>query len=212
MPVLNGMRHLDILASRFGAGRVLGGVAQIPATLGPEGQVIHRMGTDHQLIFGEVPGALSPRVRAIASVFEGANFRPRPSEQIVQEKWVGLAALAAATCLMRGSVGDILASPGGRDMVLALFAECRAVAAASGHEPRPAIREIATGFLTNEGSRLTASMLRDIERGGPAEGEHVLGDMVERAEKMGVPTPLLRLAWCHVAVYEGRRERERAAR
>ncbi|TDH58021.1 2-dehydropantoate 2-reductase [Dankookia rubra] len=213
LPVLNGMRHLDMLATRFGAERVLGGVAQIPATLGPEGQVIHRMGTDHQLIFGEVPGALSPRVRAIASVFDGANFRPRTSEQIVQdmwEKWVGLAALAAATCLMRGSVGDILVSPGGRDMVLALFAECRAVAAASGHEPRPAIIEITTGFLTNEGSRLTASMLRDIDRGGPAEGEHVLGDMVERAEKMGVLTPMLRLARCHVATYEARRKREQA--
>jgi 2-dehydropantoate 2-reductase len=212
LPVLNGMRHLDLLASRFGPDRVLGGVAQIPATLGPEGQVRH-LGPDHQLVFGEVPGDLSPRVRAIASVFEGANFRPRASDRIVQEmweKWVGLAALAAATCLMRGSVGDILAAPYGRDAMLALLAECRAVAAASGHEPRRETIDTATGFLTREGSPLTASMFRDMDRRGPTEGEHVLGDMVERGERMDVPTPLLRLACCHVAAYEARRRRERA--
>jgi 2-dehydropantoate 2-reductase len=53
-------------------------------------------------------------------------------------------------------------------------------------------------------------MQRDIEGGAPTEGEHVLGDMVERAEGMGIPTPILRLARCHVAAYEARRERERA--
>jgi 2-dehydropantoate 2-reductase len=67
------------------------------------------------------------------------------------------------------------------------------------------------GVLTKEGSTLTASMLRDIERGGPTEGEHTLGDLAERAERMGVPAPVLRLARCHVAAYEASRARERAA-
>ncbi len=84
-----------------------------------------------------------------------------------------------------------------------------AVAGAAGHAPRPAAVESVTGMLTKEGSPLTASMLRDIEGGGSTEVEHVLGDMVERAERAGIPTPLLRLARCHVAAYEARRERER---
>ena len=67
-----------------------------------------------------------------------------------------------------------------------------------------------TGVLTKEGSTLTASMQRDIEGGAPTEGEHVLGDMVQRADRMGVPTPILRLARCHVAAYEARRTREHA--
>ena len=214
LPVLNGMRHLDVLAARFGPGRVLGGLAQIPATLGPEGQVIHRMAPDHQLIFGEVSGGISARAGAILSVFEGAKFLPRASDQIVQEmweKWVMLATLAGMTCLMRGSVGDIPASPGGRGAIISLFGECRAVAAAAGHEPRPAFVESVTGMLMKEKSPLTASMLRDIERRAPAEGEHVLGDMVERAEMLGIDTPLLRLARCHAGTYEARRGREAAA-
>ena len=65
-------------------------------------------------------------------------------------------------------------------------------------------------MLTTDGSPLTASMLRGIEGGGPTEGEHVLGDLAERAARMGVPTPVLKLARCHVAAYEARRTRERA--
>ncbi len=213
LPVLNGMRHLDRLAERFGPERVLGGVAQIPASLGPEGRVRH-LGRVHGLTFGEVAGGgASERVRAIAALCEGARFDARASGAIVQEmweKWVMLAALAGMTCLMRASVGDILAAPGGREALLALLAECRAVAEAAGHAPRPAAVEAATAMLTAEGSPLTASMLRDIEGGGPTEGEHVLGDMADRAERMGVATPLLRLARCHVAAYEARRAREQA--
>ncbi|MEN0075203.1 MAG: 2-dehydropantoate 2-reductase [Paracraurococcus sp.] len=213
LPVLNGMRHLDLLGARFGAERVLGGVAQIPATLGPEGQVIHRMSPDHQLIFGEVAGGISDRARAIAAAFEGANFRPRASEAILQEmweKWAGLACLAGATCLMRGTVGDILAAPGGAGFLRALFAECGAVAAAAGHALRPPVVEAAHSFLGKPGSLLTASMLRDIDRGSPAEGEHVLGDMIVRAERLGVATPLLALARLHLGAYESRRQREQA--
>ena len=211
LPVLNGMRHLDILRSRFGEQRMLGGVAQIPATLGPDGQVRH-LGQSHDLIFGEIEGGISDRVQTITSLCDGARFRARASDQIAQEmweKWAMLATLAGMTCLMRGSVGDILASPGGRDAFLSLFAECRAAAGASGHEPRPAFVEAVLSML-KEGSPLTASMLRDIEHGGRTEGEHVLGDMVGRVEHSGVPAPLLRLARCHVAAYEARRMREKA--
>jgi 2-dehydropantoate 2-reductase len=209
LPVLNGMRHLDALGARFGPDRVLGGVAQIPATLGPEGQVRH-LGRVHDLAFGEAAGGGSARVRAVAALCGGAGFDARASERIAQEmweKWAMLAALAGMTCLMRASVGDILAAPGGREAMLAAFAEARAVAAASGHEPRPAAVEGALGML-KEGSPLTASMLRDIEGNSPTEGEHVLGDMAERAERLGVPTPILGLARCHVAAYAARRERE----
>ncbi|WP_206664787.1 ketopantoate reductase C-terminal domain-containing protein [Dankookia rubra] len=208
------MRHLELLAARFGLDRGLGGVAQIPATLGPEGQIAHRMGPDHQLIFGEVQGSISNRTSAFLAVFDGAKFLPRASDHIVQEmweKWVGLATLAGATCTMRGSVGDILTAPGGRDALRALFAECREVAAKSGHESRPAVVETVTGFLTKEGSPLAASLFCNIERRGGTEGEHVLGDMVERAKMLRTDTPLLWLARCHAATHEVGRGREAAA-
>ena len=48
-------------------------------------------------------------------------------------------------------------------------------------------------------------MLRDVERGGPTEGEHILGDMLRRAEEHGIATPLLHVALCHLQTYEAGR-------
>ncbi|MFC7736850.1 2-dehydropantoate 2-reductase [Roseomonas sp. GCM10028921] len=208
LPVINGMRHLDTLGARFGADRVLGGAAFITATLTPEGHVLHRVIPKDELVFGEVAGGTSERMRALAGLFEGAGFEVRASGNVAQdmwEKWVILAALAGMTCLMRTSIGDILAAPGGREALLGLFAECRAIATAAGHEPRPAFVGFAEGVLTTEGSPLVASMLRDIERGAPTEGESILGDLAGRAERLGVAAPMLRLARLHVAAYEARR-------
>jgi 2-dehydropantoate 2-reductase len=84
-------------------------------------------------------------------------------------------------------------------------AECTAVATAAGHAPRAPFLARAQGLLTERGSTFTASMLRDIERGGPTEGDHILGDLLRRARALSVATPLLRTAVCHVEAYEARR-------
>ena len=60
----------------------------------------------------------------------------------------------------------------------------------------------ARATLTQRGSDIAASMLRDIERGGRTEGEHILGDMLARARKAGASAPLLRVARAHVQIYE----------
>lgn len=213
IPVLNGMRHLDLLAERFGAERILGGYAGIIATLGPEGEVLQQMLPMHDLVYGETGGAMTERVQRIAAVFEGVNAAARASERIIAqmwEKWVVLSTNAGITCMMRAPLGDVVAAPGGRETILAMLEESRQVAAASGHEPTAEVMTTWSGRLTEAGSPVVASMMRDIERGGPTEGEHVLGDIVQRAEQMGVATPLLRLARCHVAAYENRRRREAA--
>lgn len=214
VPLLNGMAHLDRLDVRFGAGRVLGGLCQIAATLTPAGEIRH-LNDVHRLTFGERDRSASPRVRALAQVMARAAFQARASDDILLEmweKWVMLAPLAGMTCLMRGSVGDIMAATDGQAITEQLLAECAAVAGAAGHLPRPTVLEQSRTRLTTPGSSFTASMLRDIERGGPTEGAHVLGDLLARAGALGVDAPLLRIAHCHVQVYEHRRAETSAAR
>jgi 2-dehydropantoate 2-reductase len=213
LPLLNGLRHLDALDRRFGPGRVLGGLCAIAATLGPDGEVVH-LNDKHLLVFGERAGGRSPRTDAVAELTAPANMVSKASEAVLHgmwEKWVMLAALAGITCLMRAAVGDVAAAPGGRDLILQLLGETATVAAAHGFEPRPSFLDQARAMLLEPGSGFTASMLRDVERGGPTEGDHVLGDLVARADARGVPVPLLRAAYCHVRAYEERQKRERAA-
>ena len=61
-------------------------------------------------------------------------------------------------------------------------------------------------MLTTPGSPFMASMLRDVERGGPVEADHVLGDLLRRGEPGAAP--LLRLAYLPRKAYQARRARE----
>ena len=214
LPLLNGMRHLDVLDRRFGLAHVLGGQCLIAATLDAERRVIH-LNQNHELAFGERDGALSDRVRAIEAALHGARFEPRASRKIrleMWEKWVFLAAFAGSTCLLRAALGDIVAAPGGAEIVLGLIDECRTIASANGFAPRDEFIERSRGMLIAAGSPLTASMLRDIENHSPIEADHIIGDLIRRGERNGVLPAggLLRLAYTHLKAYEARLARTRS--
>jgi 2-dehydropantoate 2-reductase len=204
IPLLNGMRHLDVLDDKFGPERVLGGLCAIAATLNEHREVV-QLAPMQSLNFGERDDKLSDRVKAIAEVMESGKFGSAASEHIIQdmwEKWVFLASLAAATCLMRTSVGNILAAPGGKDFMLGMLDECSAVATAEGHAASGPFFERVRGMLTAEGSPITASMFRDIRAGAPVEADHVIGDLVGRGDAAKVPVPRLRTAYTHLKAYE----------
>jgi 2-dehydropantoate 2-reductase len=212
LPLLNGMRHLDLLDARFGASRVLGGVARISSTLDAEGR-IHQLGSFNALTFGARPGRAEPAIDDIAAGLRVSGFEAHLSGDILHEmweKWVFIAAAASTTSLMRASVGDILAA-GARDIPERLMQECAAIAAENGFAPREAATSAGLAVLTAPGSAFTASMLRDIEQGGRIEADHIVGDLLRRASD---PTqaPLLSAAYAHLRAYEARRKRESAAR
>jgi 2-dehydropantoate 2-reductase len=206
IPLLNGMLHLNVLDAKFGADRVLGGLCAIAATLNETREVV-QLAPMQSLNFGERDGRMSDRVRAIAEVFSSINGATA-SEHIMQdmwEKWVFLASLAASTCLMRTSVGNILAAPGGKDFLLGMLDECSAISTAEGFPPGGPFFERVKGMLTTEGSPLTASMFRDIKAGLPVEADHVIGDLVARADAAKIPVPKLRTAYTHLKAYEKQR-------
>ena len=208
LPILNGLKHIDALTARFGASCVLGGLANVSAGLDAEGRVVQFM-ANQTIVFGEIGGALSERALALETLLQVSGIDVRASEAIMQDMWekfVQLSTLAGITCLMRASIGDILAVPNGEQSIFRLFAECCAVATASGFEPRAPFIDFDRKLFTTLDSPLKASMLRDIERGSVTEAEHILGDMANRARALGIDTPVLDLARAHVAAYEvGRR-------
>ncbi|NEV01397.1 2-dehydropantoate 2-reductase [Bradyrhizobium uaiense] len=206
IPLLNGMLHLDALDKRFGAQHVLGGLCAIAATLNEKREVV-QLQPMQSLNFGERAGGMSDRVRAIADTFSVVNGATA-SDHIMQdmwEKWVFLASLAASTSLMRTSVGNILAAPGGKDFLLGILDECTAIAADAGHAPGGPFFQRTRGLLTAEGSPMTASMFRDIKAGLPVEADHVIGDLIVRADAAKIPVPKLRTAYTHLKAYEKQR-------
>ncbi|MBS0531591.1 MAG: 2-dehydropantoate 2-reductase [Proteobacteria bacterium] len=207
IPMLNGMRHLDVLDAKFGRERVLGGQCAIAATLNEKHEIV-QLAPMQSLGFGERDGGTSDRVKAIADTFASGNFGSQASDTIMQdmwEKWVFLATLAGTTSLMRAAVGHIIAAPGGRDFILGVRDEIAAIAKAAGHDPREAFLTRTQGMLTTEGSPLTASMFRDIKAGAAVEADHVIGDLITRAEAAKLPVPKLRTIYTHLKAYENQR-------
>jgi 2-dehydropantoate 2-reductase len=207
LPLLNGMRYLDILDTRFRAGHVLGGQCLICVILNERGEIVH-LNETHNLSFGERDGSRSARVEAIASVLSNANFQSRLSEAILEEmweKWVFIATSAGITCLMRAAVGDIVAA-GAADLAIRLLDECCTIATQQGFPPSSRFIELNPAVFSTAGSGLTASMLRDIERAAPIEADHIVGDLLGRGDENA--SPLVRIAYAHLKAYEARRARE----
>ena len=206
LPVLNGMRHVDLLAKRFGEHAVIGGVCLVATEIDEEGRIV-QLADFQRLTYGERNGQVTPRVEMLDATLQGAGFDACLSTNIVQamwEKWVQLASLGAITCLMRGAIGEIVAEPGGADLSLKVVDESVAIATACGHNLPETLLSRHAALMTTPGSPLASSMYRDLRKGAPVEADHILGDFIERGVAHKVAAPLLKAALVNLRVYQGR--------
>ncbi len=208
LPELNGIAHIERLSTRFGNDRVLGGTAKIAVTLTPVG-VVKLMNDWIFITFGEQNGAMSSRVRALAALFDQSRaVTAKAVPDVMQEMWekmVHLATAASMTCLMRAPVGDIVRTRFGGELMLQQLEAAAAIARQSGHAPSDAFMQSYRELFAKTDSIYGTSMLRDIERGGPIEADHIIGFMVDRAAAAGVDATLFRIAHTHLKAYENRR-------
>jgi 2-dehydropantoate 2-reductase len=206
LPVLNGMRHVDIIAERFGKRTVIGCACKIVGSVDEQGRVVQH-NLLHDIAYGEMDGAVSPRIERLDHFMRDAGFDAHLSpaiEREMWEKWILLAGLGGINCLMRGTIGDVVQAPRGTDFALAVLDEIVAVVRAVGVPPSPGFGAAARALLTAAGSSLTSSMYRDLQKGVRIEADQIIGDLVERARAAGIETPLLGAIYAHLCVYQRR--------
>lgn len=207
IPLLNGLAHLELLDRRFGNDKVQGGLAHLAVTLTATGEIKH-LNRLNRLVIGPRSKAHEPLLEQLAQLFADTPVEFQLASDIEQDMWdkfVFLSALAAATCTMRAGIGSILATTAGPEFINGLLDESTHVASAYQRSPDPAKLNEYRAQLNEPDSTLTSSMLRDVERGGQTEADHVLGDMIRRGVIKGLKTPLLALAYSHLQAYERRR-------
>ena len=216
LPLLNGMAHLGRLEQAYGSARVPGGTCYIASTLGADGSILH-LSKFHGITCGPRAGNhahAGALLQELAQAYARVTVECKVSADIEQDMWekfVLLASLAAMTCLMRASVGEILAAADGDALMREMLSTCVAAAGAAGHPPRADSLQRTEGMLFARGSAFTASMLRDIEAGGRVEADHIVGDMLRRARAAGADARLLAAAYCHLQAYALRRDQLSAA-
>jgi 2-dehydropantoate 2-reductase len=205
LPVLNGMKHLDVLAARFGRERLMGGSVRIVSDMDEEGR-IHQLTELDAFNFGELNAQRTPRAEALLALFSVFGFTTTLADNIVATmwtKWWILATMGAVCIVSGGTVGDAVAVPYGAETSVAILNESVSIAAANGY---PAESKMLAGHvkrMTEPGSSLTSSMYRDMTKGYPVEADHILGDFIGRAKEAHVP--LLTGAYVRLKVYENAR-------
>jgi len=209
LPLLNGLLHVEKIAARFPQARVWGGVARISAALQNDG-AIHHADDFARIDFGARDGRSDALADELAALYAKTHVVAIHSPNILREMWdklVFLATLAGMNTLMRATIADIKAAPAGERLIRQMLSECADVAGAEGFAFDAARVAQHGDSLTLRAAPMKSSMLHDIERCAPTEGEHILGDLYARALRHGVSAPLLEIALTHVQTYEARRAR-----
>ncbi|WP_192738941.1 2-dehydropantoate 2-reductase [Bradyrhizobium sp. OAE829] len=214
LPVLNGVRHIDILTKRFGQSRVLGGLTTINAALMPDGTVQQSPLRINLNAIGELDGRTSDRCTGIKMSLEAGGIPIQISDTIVAMMWAkffGFVISATIASLTRSRAGAVAASTAGSQFVSAVIDECARAVTAAGHPPAsppaPDTASIMRAMFAQPGSTYGPSLLIDMEDGRPTEGEHTVGDLAERAVQMGISAPLLTAARCNLQAYEINRQK-----
>ena len=191
IPLQNGIDAAERLIPILGERAVMGGVAQISASITAPG-VIQQVGTFMRMIFGEFDGKPSQRAKDFLALCLKAGFDATLSEQIQTELWMKfilLASNASIMALARQPIGRLRDDPDLRPIFLAAWQETIDVGRARGVAlPADALDKI-LDFTSHAPPAMKASMALDLDRGNRLELPWLGGKVAELGRQLGIPTP-----------------------
>ena len=191
IPLQNGIDAAERLTPILGSNAVMGGVAQISASITGPG-VIQQVGTFMRMIFGELDGKRSKRGEDLLALCLKAGFDATLSEQILTDLWMKfilLATNASITAATRRPIGKLRDDPDIRPMFMAAYQETIDVGRAKGIAlPGNALEKIVE-FNAHAPPTMKASMALDLDRGNRLELPWLGGKVVQLGRELGVATP-----------------------
>ena len=191
IPLQNGIDAAERLIPILGPSAVMGGVAQISASIVAPG-VIQQVGTFMRMIFGELDGRRSQRAEDFLALCLKAGFDATLSEQILTDLWMKfilLASNAGIMALARQPIGKLRDDPDLRPIFLAAYQETIDVGRARGVAlPADALDKI-LAFTGHAPPAMKASMALDLDRGNRLEVPWLSGKVADLGRQFGIPTP-----------------------
>lgn len=191
IPLQNGIDASERLIPILGKGAVMGGVAQISATIAEPG-VVRQTGVFMRLIFGELDGRSTARAAAFQQRCQKAGFDVVKADQIVLplwEKFVLLATNSSVAALTRLPFGKLRDDPEVFGLFVKGVAEVAALGRARGVALPPETEARALQATRNFPPDMLPSMAVDLMRGNRLELPWLGGKVVALGRELGVPTP-----------------------
>jgi 2-dehydropantoate 2-reductase len=191
IPLQNGIDAAERLTPILGSNAVMGGVAQISASITGPG-LIQQVGTFMRMIFGELDGKRTKRGEDFLALCLKAGFDATLSEQILTDLWMKfilLATNASITAATRQPIGKLRDDSDIRPMFMAAYQEIIDVGRAKGIAlPANALEKIVE-FNAHAPPAMKASMALDLDRGNRLELPWLGGKVVQLGRELGVATP-----------------------
>src|SRR5450631_4555367 len=203
IPLQNGIDAAERLIPILGANAVMGGVAQISASIIAPG-VIQQVGTFMRMIFGELDGRKSKRAEDFLALCLKSGFDATLSEQILTELWMKfilLASNASIMALARQPIGKLRDDPDLRPIFIAAYRETIDVGRAKGVALPPDAIDKIFDFVSHAPPAMKPSMALDLERGNRLELPWLGGKVVALGRELGVPTPTHSLMYAMLKPY-----------
>jgi 2-dehydropantoate 2-reductase len=187
----NGVEGPEILTRVLGSEHVMGGIAEISATIEAPG-VIRQMSGFFRLRFGEMDDRRSARAARLGAALAEAGIDTEQSadiERTIWMKFVFLTGLSALTALTRHPIGAVRANPETRGLLHAVVGEAVAVGRARGVRIGEEDVEARMARIDDLPAAMRASMAIDLERGNRLELPWLSGAVVRLGAAAGVATP-----------------------
>jgi 2-dehydropantoate 2-reductase len=203
IPLQNGIDAAERLAPILGEKAVMGGVAQISASIIKPG-VINQVGTFMRMIFGELDGRITPRGKALRDLCLKAGFDVTLSDQILTELWMKfilLASNASIMALSRQPIGKMRDDVDMRAVFALAFQEVIDVGRANGIALPADALDKTLGFVDHAPPAMKPSMALDLERGNRLELPWLGGKVVGLGRKLGVATPTHAMMYALLKLY-----------
>ena len=204
IPFLNGVTHMKKLDEEFGQDNVMGGVAHISSTVNKDG-IIEHFSEFKKLTFGNRDLSKNNALKEFAEVCAKTQFDMTLSDDInldLWKKWVFISTVAGATTLFSCSLGEIVKSDFGKQIIIDLFNECRSIAKLYKYDYEDSEADIILKTITTPGSPIKASMQRDVEKKSFTEHEQIFGDLINKGQKYNFDCPILMSCYVRMNVYQ----------
>ncbi len=191
IPLQNGIDASERLIPILGKDAVMGGVAQISATIAEPG-VIRQTGVFMRLVFGELDGRPSARGAAFHAACQAAGFDSVYTNEILValwEKFVLMGTNSAVASLTRLPFGKLRDDPEVFALFEKSFAEVAAVGRARGVKLAPDLEERMVKVMRGFPAEMMPSMAVDLLHGNKLELPWLAGKVVALGRELAVPTP-----------------------
>lgn len=194
LPLLNGIRHLELFIKEFGEENVIGGLCSIESTLNEQGDVVQTSALQ-DIVFGPIGEVQHSLLVNFKGMLEEASINVTLSDNVLGEMWkkyIFITSLSGITAAVRQPIGAALKDPVTFDFLKVLINEVYTIAVAKDVNLPENTVELTLKKIQSLSPNMTSSMHRDLEKGLPMELDYLQGYSLRQANEYQLPTPCIK--------------------